>query len=735
MRSDVAASYLIRALPTDPFTAKLSEQAGHVLPSQGVVINADGEVVSQAVGYSDDHYLPFDLKNLASLRGGQYVRTRVSGGLTGEDIYTAIQSGARMATVVSTSGVFSIQFDQNFRGARGNSDKARSMYDRYLKILDAVDNSNMYLKDVSPSVYEDADAHARSLVSGDLSTEIAQNEYKSYRDKYLDDARRDQRSGYDVDALMNEAKLQARQESDYQRLTPAELSRREMDIYDDLRHEYQSSQVQELSLNAAGYDVALKTLKQQFPYFIRDVSYRPLATGKRGKDGAGLLDSIQAPASTTALGARIQSSGRNDRGYVERGNLRPNLGGPKAPVAGSGSTEPKTTVERSDSQGGGKSKAEGAEGAASSGDSASSAPASKDQALLKRLALYGPRTQRDAQQSLGRLIAPLQKMGAASRGGVEPAAGVLMDWNSAKDTDQKTIMVQYLLSHHGELGKLLRDDAAVSALGDRKAVTDAFDELYTRGLQDELNSDPSLRAAFGDATTSTAAVDFIVNQSMDVANRYRLDNPFNNSDGRNVFVQSDKPIPFPDMMALDNSQKLKNYVSHEGSQAASALSGITNPNETIPKMIEFLQELNDPENGFRQKAQQESKSNPESMADTLASMVGIKTDELAYVLGTTPSGLGAASWSPDAVTRRAATLQRAWTLWQVQRILDVIEDRPGGIGPKVPAPQGSSLVAKNVYLENLQERLSLPVAVLPHNHPLSVTVLLNKATGRPLLSR
>jgi hypothetical protein len=40
-----------------------------------VIIDADGDVVSQAVGFSDDHYLPFDLANLTRLRGGQYVRT------------------------------------------------------------------------------------------------------------------------------------------------------------------------------------------------------------------------------------------------------------------------------------------------------------------------------------------------------------------------------------------------------------------------------------------------------------------------------------------------------------------------------------------------------------------------------------------------------------------------------------------------------------------------------------
>ena len=57
--------------------------------------NADGQIVTQAIGYGDDHYLPFNLKNLKGLKGGEYIRTRSVGGPTSEDIYTGLLSGAR----------------------------------------------------------------------------------------------------------------------------------------------------------------------------------------------------------------------------------------------------------------------------------------------------------------------------------------------------------------------------------------------------------------------------------------------------------------------------------------------------------------------------------------------------------------------------------------------------------------------------------------------------------------
>lgn len=98
--------------------------AGNTPPSEGFIIDRHGKVVSQAVGYGDDHYLPFNLKHLSKLRGGQYVRTRSVGGPTSEDVYTALMTGAKRVTVVSRSGVFSFEINQDQLSQPGAFDRA-----------------------------------------------------------------------------------------------------------------------------------------------------------------------------------------------------------------------------------------------------------------------------------------------------------------------------------------------------------------------------------------------------------------------------------------------------------------------------------------------------------------------------------------------------------------------------------------------------------------------------------
>ena len=148
-RGDVVADYLVKKLPSPEITA-ISLKAGEVPPSQGVIIDADGEVLTEAQGFNGDHYLPFDLKNLRGLHGGQYVRTRATGGPTTEDIYTGLLTGARQVQVVSNSGVFTLEFDPSLRGGRRYSDKARRMIGRYERLLDTVAHGKLYRQDVDP---------------------------------------------------------------------------------------------------------------------------------------------------------------------------------------------------------------------------------------------------------------------------------------------------------------------------------------------------------------------------------------------------------------------------------------------------------------------------------------------------------------------------------------------------------------------------------------------------------
>jgi hypothetical protein len=280
-RADAASAILAETIPQDPIIARLSEASGQVLPSQGVMYDQNGKLVSQSVGFTDDHYLPFDLSNLGRLRGGQYVRTRQQGGLTGEDIYTAVMSGARQVQVVSGSGVFTLEMAPDFRGARAMSDKARGMYDRYLKILDAVDGSGLYLEDISPKEKQQIFADARAQL-GEAAEDA---DVKALAEANVDRARRSAQNITPEDEFLaaSDALREAggvMREGEEPMDAASRLRSRERRVFDDAYeerlNEIRSSKTNKLRLNGEGYAIALKTLQEQFPYFIADVKYREL---------------------------------------------------------------------------------------------------------------------------------------------------------------------------------------------------------------------------------------------------------------------------------------------------------------------------------------------------------------------------------------------------------------------------------------------------------------------------
>ena len=320
VQADQASAYLQTTLPSDPILARLSEESGQVLPSRGVLFNNKGEGISEAIGFTDDHYLPFNLENLGELRGGHYARTRVNGGLTGEDIYAAVTMGARQVQVVSGSGVFTLEMQPDFRGARSMSDKARSMHDRYLKILDAVENSGLYLEDVSPARQSELRREAaqearyggneddifttklndeRAKMNTIDSAEVAQIE----RNALMAVAPRSMFAtaiATDLDAAKKENEsliygLQGKQRRNYD------------DTYQEMYDSAVAGKTNKLKLNALGYKVALQTLQAQFPHFIRRVDSRT-------------LNELPGVENRAQIGATRQFTA--DRGYVEPGALR-----------------------------------------------------------------------------------------------------------------------------------------------------------------------------------------------------------------------------------------------------------------------------------------------------------------------------------------------------------------------------------------------------------------------------
>lgn len=311
VRSDVAAAELLKTLPKNALIDVISRKANRGLPSQGVIIDRDGNVVSQSVGYAGDHYLPFNLANLSRLRGGQYVRTRQSGGLTGEDIFTAVYSGARSATVASTSGVFRIEFSPDFRGGRAMSDKAGSMYETYLNILHTIDTeTDLYSKPLDPDTLDAIETVA--LRSGPLGSDAFKAKFEEEKKKAIAEAT--------TITAKDRAEIKARAEANNPGDERGAAAQVEQELY-DLRQEKMS----QVNLNGEGYALALKTLQEQYPYFIRSVEYTPLrGNPKYDKEDVSAMAGVNIGSLGFfgRLGMRsntARSSGGRDANYVAPG--------------------------------------------------------------------------------------------------------------------------------------------------------------------------------------------------------------------------------------------------------------------------------------------------------------------------------------------------------------------------------------------------------------------------------
>ena len=284
MRGDAAVAYMLGVgggigashLPSKELT-ELSLESGEVPPSEGVIIDGNGDMVTQAIGFNGDHYLPFDLKNLHRLFGGQYVRTRAAGGPSTEDLYTGLMTGARQIQVVSNSGVFTVEFDPDLRGGRRFNDKVKRMVSRYGEMLETIAGGTLYQSDLS----EDEMARLRQQAAAASSSE---EEYKTNLNTLRDRARM-QGSLADVDdnELLEAAESHARTQVDREfaerrrtgEMSPAAYRQRIAEVRDEYVRSHGPS-VRRLKLDGPGYDRALRALKQEFPYYIREASYQSL---------------------------------------------------------------------------------------------------------------------------------------------------------------------------------------------------------------------------------------------------------------------------------------------------------------------------------------------------------------------------------------------------------------------------------------------------------------------------
>lgn len=137
LASDDPAKGGISAIPTQAEN-NLLLQTGSTAPSHGFIVDRLGKVKQQAVGVADDHYVPFNLAELHSLSGGSYVRSRVYGGPTTEDLSLALRTNADHFTTISRHGKYTVNFE-NRKGVRARyGDVPVVVVNRYGHLLDAV---------------------------------------------------------------------------------------------------------------------------------------------------------------------------------------------------------------------------------------------------------------------------------------------------------------------------------------------------------------------------------------------------------------------------------------------------------------------------------------------------------------------------------------------------------------------------------------------------------------------
>lgn len=334
----------------------LQRKSGVIPPSEGIIVDRKGKVATQAVGYGDDWYLPFNLKTLSKLKGGDYIRTRTWGGPTTEDIYAGLVSGARSVTVVSHNGVYVIEFDDTFRGKRRYNDKAARMVKRYGHLLDAAKS-----KQVTADIPPEREQELRDEVTRETGLDPRRREDRREFEAKLEEARRDeyanptmpeahkrqvaeefangkashlktaegyaadwtalaaQRVARDVgqlrqfhndftpDLTFNEDEAKAAVTPKYG--TPEALIAAmgwDKEFATALEHaeaEYKAK-YGPLKLDGEGYHQSLRALKEQFPYYIANVDYRP--NERSGKDWGYVKPKFNRPEE--ALGGYFDPS-------------------------------------------------------------------------------------------------------------------------------------------------------------------------------------------------------------------------------------------------------------------------------------------------------------------------------------------------------------------------------------------------------------------------------------------
>lgn len=302
---------------------RIARGIGRGMPSEGVMLDRNGKIVSQSMGVASDHFTPFSAEALGKMNGGQYVRSRQLGGLTTEDLRTLILGNGRAAQVVSASGVYELELDPSLRGGKRYNDKTLQIIDTYERILDEVANGGQYVVPLPPTNEAEAKKIAAQKSGGNAAK----------YDQALRVARHEQYNklaalpAADEQRVRAQAESQARAEFAEKHGKRVGYGRDSADrwLSDDLMRKQEAfaqakgqqavedatnERSRMLSLNSEGYALALNMLKQYYPYVVRTARYRS-------------NDELKAQV----MGGTFQSGstrpGPADQWHTPKGQLRP----------------------------------------------------------------------------------------------------------------------------------------------------------------------------------------------------------------------------------------------------------------------------------------------------------------------------------------------------------------------------------------------------------------------------
>ena len=282
---------------TDLLELQLS--SGAMAPSEGVMLDKTGRPVVQSVGTHDDHYLPFNLKHMNKVKGGEYVRTRTVGGLTSEDIDGGVIGGAKAVTVVSHSGIFTMEFNKSGKSPMNKARRVK-MRKRYEHLVDSLASERVTPNVIPPDrmieIREQAARERPGTTAGmeemrrarekELKKIEAKNPTPSQatKDEWTDEYLEKQGEKWTdkngqplgVDQLKAELSLKAgKQLTTNEEFITALGVNKEYEKYIQYKETEYRSKLGPLKNNGEGYYKAMRALKEQFPYDIAEVRWTP----------------------------------------------------------------------------------------------------------------------------------------------------------------------------------------------------------------------------------------------------------------------------------------------------------------------------------------------------------------------------------------------------------------------------------------------------------------------------